>query len=368
MKTFMADWRNPALLAAGVLMVLLIVFASISGSQSMNKRIVTVGGERITRQDVLNEIKRQGGDRVLLKMIDDTLFEKYAEQQKVAVTDNELEQILKPDRLRAAVGGMTLEEAMANRGMTIDDLRHEYTLALLRMKLTVPEEEIKAKYAELAKTKKLTVFPYTLPACYRYHRYIAPGEQQMKELVAALQKSDTPDDQRIAEAAALSMDSQSSKPFYYVDVDGTPSQEYPELLMLLPTLKPGEISKPVTIELPQVGMKGWVVVQLDSVTPEQKPTLENCSVQIGLTLMQGEKFEERLQKVKMEAFQQVEITFASEEFKEAKDIIDQQRRESIPIPGPQGPILPNTGPNGAVGPQPAGPPPAGPQPPASGGK
>jgi len=355
----MADWKNPALLAAAVLIVLLLVLVFVYGSQSINARIVTVGDVIISRKDVLTETRRQGGDQMLLKMIDDTLLQNYARQLNITTTEDELQQILKPDTLRAAVGGMTLEEAMLKRGMTVGDLRQEYTLALLRMKLTITDDDIKAAYADLAKKKKLSEFPYTLPACYRYRRFIAQDEQQAKAMVAILQKTDTPKSKRITDAAVSSMDPKSAMLLYYVD--GTPPQDYPALLSQLPKLQPGQVSKPVQIDLGQMGMKGWVFVQLDSVTPMQQPTLKNCRVQIGLSLMQGEKYNQRLKTVKMDAFQKVEINFSSDEFKEAYDSIQQQKRESFNVPAPQGSPLPGAGPQGPVGPQPAGAGPAGPQ-------
>ncbi|MHB0938760.1 MAG: peptidylprolyl isomerase [Armatimonadota bacterium] len=366
MKQFMADWKNPALLAAGVLIALLLVLVFIYGSQSINARIVTVGDVRITRNDVLGEIKRNGGDQLLLKMIDDTLLENYARQKNITVTEADLQQVLKPDELRAAVGGMTLNQAMAKRNMTIEELRHEYTLGLLRMKLTIPEEEIKAVYADLVKKKELDNFPYTLPACYRYRSFIAPSKEKAKEMVDALQQPGTPKDKRIEAGATHSINPQSSTLLYYVD--GTPPRDYPELLSQLPKLKPDQVSAPVEIDLGQLGMKGWAVVMLDSILPMQKPTLENCTVQIGLSLMQGEKYEQRLQTLKMEAVQKVEVTFTSDEFKLAYDTIQQLKRESFSIPGPQGSPLPGSGSSGLAGPQPAGPQPAGPKPAAPGGR
>jgi len=358
LKKFMADRKNPALLGAAVLILFLFVLILVEHSRSVNARLVTVGNEAITRQDLLNRLKILGANDVLTQMVIDNMMVTYARQQNIAATPDELRQFDRLYEIRAAAGDKSLAEYINGLGVTMEQWRNFNSEQILYTKLIVPEDDIKAALSRNAEQ-------FTFPAWYRYRHFLFPGENEANQAYDLLQKPDG-----VAKASALSVPDPAPRPDgvrYYVDMGSASATGDPEI-NTLKSLKTGQASRPFQMATPD-GMKLWMIVLAMDVHPQEKPTLLNCGMLVGKQMMSNDPtYMQRAQQLRVEAFNKIDVKFASTEFKSAYDTVTEMKNQSIKVPGPTGspiPGLPGTGPAGA-GPQsppPPGPPPPGPPPP-----
>ena len=353
MKHFFADWRNPALLFSAMLIILLVSLAIIQQAKSMDKVVVKAGDKIITRQDVMDEIKRrpgsssQGrytlGNEIVMELIDFNMLEKYAAQKKVTASDSEIDQFLKPEALRASIGGKTLEATLKEQGTTLERQRMDIANLIKRIKLIVPSDDIKQGLRAYAEGN-----PYFIPEYHQYRQFIVTEEKTAKE-VAALVK----DPAKLAQAAQMCENAADAETIL-VHMPDVPRGEPPVVLEALKKLKPGQVATPFSVDLPN-NMKLWVIVQLVEHAPAVKTTLENSSMRIGYSLLPEQKYEKARVELNSEILRKIEAKFETTEFQQAYDAIKTMQEQNLQVP-----MAPQTIPGLDSGPAPA--------PPASSGK
>jgi foldase protein PrsA len=112
--------------------------------------IVRVNGEIITQGELLAELHRREGARLLLEMADTLLIEQAAAQQKLAVSDQELG--LKYEQAVARLGSEgDLQRRLPQLGLSMDEFRRAVRaealldrLAMARLEIT--EEDVRQYY------------------------------------------------------------------------------------------------------------------------------------------------------------------------------------------------------------------------------
>jgi len=107
----------------------------------------TIDGEPITRLSVIQRLEKQSGKQALDAMITEKIIENEAQQQGLAVTDEEIAAEIKTIEASVAAQGSTLEEALTGQGLALEDFKKSLRLQkalekLLGEKIKVTEEEI----------------------------------------------------------------------------------------------------------------------------------------------------------------------------------------------------------------------------------
>jgi len=359
-KKFMADWKNPALLGAAVVVLLLLLMLIIQSGRSMNARLVSVGDNFITREDLLNRLKIMGANDILAEMTISSLMVNYARQQHITATEKELRQFDQYNEIRAAVNDKTLEEYVKEMGITMEQWHDFNSDQVLLTKLIVPEEDIKTAVPMYADK-------YTFPAWYRYRRYVITDEKKAKEAYELLKKPEG-----AAEVAQFSITEPGARPDgmrFHIAIPGMPPNDYPDIIKKLKSMKADEISQPFKLPT-QEGVQPWAIVQALDTHPPEEPTVENRGMLIAKEeLMRGNnmKYGQRQQAILSEAFQKIDVSFspAIREFTKAFEQLSDMKRKSIYIPPAAGSPMPGL-PGADSTPQGAAPAPQGPAPETSG--
>jgi len=106
----------------------------------------TVDGSLISRLAVIQELEKASGKSSLDSLITKKIIQNEATAKKIAVGNDEISAELKKIENQIAAQGGTLNEALASRGMTIDDLKKQIVFQkqmekLIADKITVTDEE-----------------------------------------------------------------------------------------------------------------------------------------------------------------------------------------------------------------------------------
>ncbi len=110
--------------------------------------VATINGQPITRLEVITELEKQGGKRVLDNLITKILILQEAKKQNVTVSDEEVDQEYKKIEESSASQGQSLDQILALQGMTKDQLREQIKIRKIVEKIAgkdveVSDEEIK---------------------------------------------------------------------------------------------------------------------------------------------------------------------------------------------------------------------------------
>lgn len=120
----------------------------------------TVNGSPISRLSVIEELEKQGGKSALDSLITQKLIENEAKKQNIAVSEEELNAEMQKIETQVTAQGGTLEQALAQQGMTVESLRNQVRVQQQMQKLlgdavTVTDEEVQ---------KYITDSKVTIPA------------------------------------------------------------------------------------------------------------------------------------------------------------------------------------------------------------
>lgn len=112
----------------------------------------TVDGRMISKYSLIKELEKQNGKAVLDTMISENIIENEASKKGVVITDLEIEQEVKSVESGILAQGGTLDMALLQQGMTVDDLKkrirtQKMVEKLLAGKIGVSEAEVNAYIA-----------------------------------------------------------------------------------------------------------------------------------------------------------------------------------------------------------------------------
>lgn len=136
---------------APILIATLVVIATISYVFYQNYLVAaSVNGKPISRLAVIAKLEKQGGKSVLDTIITQQLISEQAKKDNISVSQDEVDKEIKKIEASVASQGGTLDEALAQKGMTKADLSDEIKLQVTIQKL-VKANEIKITDKEVEK-------------------------------------------------------------------------------------------------------------------------------------------------------------------------------------------------------------------------
>ncbi len=307
MKKFLADWRNIALAVAAVIIVFFLV-VHFTGHHSDVGRVVRVGSTVITDEMVINELKHQAGDDVVMKMIDLNLIETFAAQKQVSASRAEVDQVLDFNRFMAQQQNEDYDKNLVAEGKSMDDLRREIATIVLQVKLVVPPKSIAD---ELAKINKLPQNPLLYPTRYTLRQYGFTTEQDAKDALALFQKG-TAD----SIAAGTNKSINHPKPDEMMTVVSDPKKIDPSILKVLAGMKDGQFSAPI----PGKDGTGYLILEMIKVQPQDVPTVENRGIIVGQYLMkQNQELALKAKQLEAEELRNVDVEFYTKAYQRAYD-------------------------------------------------
>jgi len=128
-------------LAIGIVAIAAILVASYVFK---NNFIVaaTVDGRMISRYSLIKELEKQNGKTVLDKMISENIIRNEASKKGIQITDAEVEQEIKVVENGILAQGSTLDVALLQQGMSIDDLKERIRTQKMVEKLLADKIEV----------------------------------------------------------------------------------------------------------------------------------------------------------------------------------------------------------------------------------
>jgi len=112
-----------------------------------------VNGKAVSRFSVVSELEKQGGAQVLQSLVQRELILQEAKKQKLTVTQAEIDAELAKAEESLKASGTTLDQALAQRGLTkadvVDQIRTQKLVEkLLGSQIEVTDEELAAYVKE----------------------------------------------------------------------------------------------------------------------------------------------------------------------------------------------------------------------------
>ena len=331
MKQFLADWRNPALVAAGVALLIMIAVTMQAVANSPGGRIVAVGDRNITEDELVKTMKNRFGDQLLTKMVSDAIVDNYARSKAIDVTDAEINQVLDFQRFQLQLRSTTLEDWLASQGMTLDDQKKDIRTQALLTKMLVPKEAIAAEVKKPEVRAQLS-----LPARYRYRIYSFNTPADANKASERLQGPDGGSDAAMKDVAGMTPNpAEAMKVLDYIPAFQEREMP-PPVAKAFKELQAGQSSKAI----PLAGATGpAVVIQLVEATPARVPSMENSDILIGQMLLEKDpSYRKKELDLEAKALQKVDVKFDREDYKRTHDRFEQEKKESPDIP-----ILPTDG-------------------------
>ncbi|MDI7248427.1 MAG: peptidylprolyl isomerase [Bacillota bacterium] len=141
-----------SLTAVIAIVVLGLVAIGVVWTYSDLKAVAKINSTSITWKEFHAALEKQTGRQLLAKMIREELIKQGAAKYDIQVTDEDV--AAEVDKLKAEFGSDAgLEQALAQYGMTLDDLRSQIRTSLLleaiaSKDVTINEDEIKKYYDE----------------------------------------------------------------------------------------------------------------------------------------------------------------------------------------------------------------------------
>lgn len=221
-----------------VLIGTVLVFLALSACNAGKGEVVAeINGEAITKEELYQEMLKQGGKQLLDRMIDQKLIQQAAKEKGVTATEEQIRERM--DEMKEQLGGdASFQMYLAQYGITEEslkqDVRHQLLIeGLLKPEIKVSEEEMKAYFEE---NKDMFGEPEKVKA----RHILVKSEAQAKEIRAKLDQGES-----FEELAKQYSTDEASKANggdlgYFARGDMVP--EFEEVAF---SLKPGETSQPV---------------------------------------------------------------------------------------------------------------------------
>ena len=107
----------------------------------------TVDGSPVSRLSVVSELEKKAGKNVLDTLITKKLIESEMKKSGIVVESGDIDTEVSKIEAQIAGQGVTLEQALAEQGMTVDELREQIMISksleqILADKIAVSDEEI----------------------------------------------------------------------------------------------------------------------------------------------------------------------------------------------------------------------------------
>lgn len=244
-------------------------------SFGQNDKVASVNGKEISKDDLYAEMLKTSGPETLDLMISDEIIRQETEKEDISVTDEEIAAEIAVYEEEYG-GAEQLEAALAENGMTIEDLKEEVQTYVKIEKLIGPnieitDEQIKAYFEEnkdsLGQSAKVEA-----------SHILTETKEEAEEIKAQL--ADGADFAEVAKEQ--STDTVSAENGGQLGTFGA-GEMAPEFEEAAFAMEVGGISEPVETEF------GFHIIKVTDKTEATAPTLENSKEQI-----EGLLFDEQL--------------------------------------------------------------------------
>ncbi len=126
--------------------VAIVILGSAYGYRSMFVA-ATIDGSPVSRLAVIRQLEKQGGESALNAIITERLIAAEAARAEIKISADDIDKEIDNIKTQVSAQGATLDDALAQQGMTMDDLRKQITTqkqlkALLGDSLTVTDSDI----------------------------------------------------------------------------------------------------------------------------------------------------------------------------------------------------------------------------------
>lgn len=109
-------------------LLLTFVVITILGSAYAYRSLfvaATIDGQPVSRLDVVRQLEKQGGENALNAIITERLIAAAATKAKLTVSPADIDTEIEKIKTQVSAQGMTLDAALAQQGMTIEDVRKQ---------------------------------------------------------------------------------------------------------------------------------------------------------------------------------------------------------------------------------------------------
>lgn len=260
-----------------VLAVLLVVALFKSPfAKSSNEAVATVDGVEITKDMLYNELLKTGGEAALNNLINQTMVDEAAKQQKVTVSQADIDERVK-EMVEQYGSQENLDQALQQYGMTMDNLKENLMVNLKVTKLINPEVTDK----EVSDTFEQYKEQFNTPEQVRTSEILVKTEDEAKAIIKELEGGK--DFAELAKEKSLdtaTKENGGDTDFY------AKGQKEEAISNAAFKLAKDEVSAPVKTE------EGYVVIKLTDRKEAHTATLDEKKDEIKRTLI-GQKVSEK---------------------------------------------------------------------------
>ena len=262
-KTYLWTAIIAAVAAAGF-------FFATAGSSA--ETIATVGGTKITKDDLYQSLVEMYGPDATESLIADQIVEKEAAKEKVTVTDKEIQEEL--DATIESYGGEeAYTSALESSGMTEKDMKKDIkvylqTVKLIESRVTITDEEIETYFNENKET-------FATAAQVEASHILVDDEATAKEVAAKL--ADGGDFAELAKEYSTDTASAENGGVLGYFGAGEMAEAFEKAAF---AMKVGEISEPVKTDY------GYHIIKVTGKKDAKEANLEDSTAEIKETLKQ----------------------------------------------------------------------------------
>lgn len=280
MKSRSSGGTNKLWMAVSIVLFILLagvsIFAFTKGGESKDAVVATVNGVEIGKQQLFDELIRNGGEQVLNNLINEELVKQEADKAGIQVTDDDLNKEL--DSFKKSLSLSSDEEfdmMLMQYGMTKDDLKKQMPMQvrlrkLLEPKTDVTEEEMKKYYDE---NKEMLATPEQVKASH----ILVSTKEESEAILAQLNTG--ADFAQLAKEKSIDPGSKDKGGDLDYFAKGKMVKEFEDAAFTLPV---GQISNVVQTE------HGFHIIKVTDKKASVTPTFEEKKNDIKETLIMQE--------------------------------------------------------------------------------
>jgi foldase protein PrsA len=234
----------------------------VSGTAANEEAVATVGKDKITRQEWLNELESRYGKDVLRDMIDQKVIKEMAAKYKIKVSEDDVE---REYRILQTTYSSPSENKKTTEKKWKEHIRNSLIQEeILTRDVKVSEKEMKAYFEE---NKEL----FTIPTAYHLSHIIVKSSNEAEKAIKELSQGSS----FSALAMEKSIEEFSANEGGDIGYIMEGEERYPsEYLKAAKKLKKGGLSEPIKVE------QGYAIVKLEGKIEEQKYTFKDVKQQI----------------------------------------------------------------------------------------
>lgn len=299
-------WYAVTGLAAGAA----IVGASWFFTGNDNTTLASVGGQKITHKQFVNELETAAGNQIMQRMINEKVVVQGAQKLNITVSDDELNKEL--DSFKQQFPPDQFQSLLKQNNMTEADVKEKIKVDLLMKKLAV--KDVKLTDDDLKKEYEAHKQDYATPEQVKARHILVDNENDAKDIKARLDKGE--DFAKLAKEKSKDPGSAANGGDLPLFGKG---EMVPEFEKAAFSMKPGETSGPVKTE------HGYHIIQVQEHHEAKTPSFEEVKSKVEEKLKQ-EKATPQDQLLK-DLQKQVDVKINSDKY---KDVLNQPTTGSAP--------------------------------------